>query len=120
MSLADGVGKAAPVQSSEGQTYLLDALSARTMSGHEVWDRSYRQVQRIDPGGSARNVTLPAEEDGLWFFIVNNSDQSSGEDLTVKIDAGGTLATVANDQACLVMCDGTTWYKVALFTVVAP
>lgn len=64
-------------------------------------------IQSVDPGGSARDVTLPAEAEGLIFLIINRSD--GAEDLTIKSDAPATLGTVSEDEAALLICDGTGW-----------
>lgn len=64
-------------------------------------------IQSVDPNGSARDVTLPAEAEGLFFIIINRSDNA--EDLTIKSDAPATLGTISEDEAAILMCDGTGW-----------
>lgn len=66
-------------------------------------------LQFLDPGGSARDLTLPAEadSDGLVFIIVNQSDDT--EIITIKDDAGGTVCTPTQAEAAVLVCDGTTW-----------
>ena len=72
-------------------------------------------LQFIDPAG-AREVILPAEASsaGLMFIIVNTAN--AAETITVKDDAGGTVATVAKDYRAICFCDGTTWYGMTCTT----
>jgi hypothetical protein len=114
MSLADGLGKAAPTAAIDGQVFLLDLVSIRTLAADETLTAGDRQIQVLDPA-AARDVTLPAAAAGLWFLIVNDSSEAMGEDITVD-DGTSDLAVIANDQACLFWCDGTSWYAVVLFT----
>lgn len=63
----------------------------------------------LDPDGSSRDVTLPAEDDseGLCFFILN--DGAGVEPLVVKDDGGSTILTSAFPENMFVYCDGTKW-----------
>ena len=65
----------------------------RTLSGNLVLLNSDAYVQYIDPGGSARDVTLPAEGTGNHAFWLYNSADAA-ETLTVKNDASATIATL--------------------------
>ena len=58
--------------------------------------------------GSAADVTLPAEAaaTGLVFYF---KESGSANDLTIKNDGGGTVATCAAGKAVWVACDGTNW-----------
>jgi hypothetical protein len=51
-------------------------------------------------------VDLPAETDGIYFWITN-SGASNG--LVVKNDGGSTIATVAFGEGALFVCNGTDW-----------
>lgn len=65
----------------------------------------------LDPGGSTRVVTLPAEASskGRFYIIVNTAD--GNEDLTVQEDgASTTIGLVARDEIGWFFCDGTTWW----------
>ena len=66
-------------------------------------------LQFLDPGGSGRTITLPAEADseGLLFLMVNTAD--AAEDLTVEDDAAGAVVTISENESAFVVCDGTTW-----------
>jgi len=67
-------------------------------------------VQFLDPGGSDRDVNLPAEADAekMLFFIINTAD-AAGEDLTIKNDGGDTIDVLLPGEAGLYSCDGTNW-----------
>lgn len=118
MSVSDGLGKAAAVSFLDGQIQLLNFLSKRTMAGHETWTEGYRQVQVVDPGGSARNVTLPAEQHGLWYLVVNNADAT--EAITVKNDAGTNVVVVGEDEAAFIWCDENAAWQFFVLVIDAP
>lgn len=75
------------------------------------------QFQALDPDGSNRDVTLPAEEasQGL-FFIIKNTANAGGEDLVVKDDAASTVVTLAQNQCSIVACDGSSWTSLGVIT----
>jgi len=58
-------------------------------------------IQKLDPGGSARTVTLPDNSDvaGAVFFIINAADAS--EDITVEDSEGNNLLTVGQNESGL-------------------
>jgi hypothetical protein len=58
---------------------------------------------------AARNLDLPAEaaSAGAYLFIYNASGGAFA--LTVRNPAAATVATVAQNKAAAVFCDGTTW-----------
>ena len=91
------------------QLRLAGGFEELTLTGALILDATSANFLRIDPGGSARNVTLPAEEssEGLFFRIYNIADAS--EALTVKNDGGDTIETFAQAEHGLVGCDGTAW-----------
>ena len=63
----------------------------------------------FDPGGSGRDLTLPAEASstGLLLVIMNTAD--AAETTLVKDDGGGAVVTIAQSEGGIVVCDGTTW-----------
>ena len=67
------------------------------------------QFQALDPGGSHRNVLLPAEEasQGLFFFIKNTA--GGAENLVVKNDGGDTKETLGQGKWGIFFCDGSSW-----------
>jgi len=78
-----------------------------------VTDAKY---QKLDPGGAHRDVNLPAEADstGLEFFIANAADNA--ENLVVKNDGAGTIATLNQNEAAIFICDGTNWVVMNVIT----
>lgn len=64
----------------------------------------------FDPGGSARNLDLPAEEvcQGVYLFVANKAD--AAEAITVRNDATGTVTVVGQSESCLLWCDGAAWH----------
>jgi hypothetical protein len=67
------------------------------------------QVFLFDPGGSARNVDLPAEEHckGVVIFLSNRAD--GAEVITVRNDAAATITTPTQNEASVLFCDGVSW-----------
>jgi hypothetical protein len=65
-------------------------------------------IQALDPGGSARTVTLPAERKGLSVVIANTADGS--EVITVNNDAAAAICTPTQNETATLWCDGTTWH----------
>lgn len=66
------------------------------------------QYQNLDPGGASRTVTLPANEDGLFYWIYNSADVI-GELLTVQTSAPATIVTLEAHEGALVFNNGTAW-----------
>lgn len=99
---------------SGGKRIGIPGLSAiETLSDNLTLDTTYGNLMALDPGGSARDVTLPAPFDGGWYFVVNTAD--AAETITVKDSGGGTIATVAQNRAVLVSSNATGWGQFALF-----
>ena len=71
----------------------------------------------LDPGGSARDVTLPAEAnaEGAVYRIFNVADAS--ENLVVKDDGGSTIVTIARQRGAVVKCSSAAWATVGEFLV---
>ena len=80
-----------------------------TLAGTKTLTPQDAQFQLLDPGGSHRNVDLPAEEasQGLFFVIKNTADDA--ENLVVRNDNGDDKETLAEDRWGIFMCDGTSW-----------
>lgn len=91
------------------QLRLAGGFENMTLATNLTLDSTSANYLRIDPGGSHRDVSLPAEEnsDGLFFQIFNSA--SGAENLVFKNDAGATIETVAQSEMCLLGCDGTNW-----------
>ncbi|HEV8653125.1 MAG TPA: hypothetical protein VG276_27965 [Actinomycetes bacterium] len=58
---------------------------------------------------AARNLDLPAEaaSAGAYLFIYNASGGAFS--LTVRNPAAATIATVAQNKAAILFCDGAAW-----------
>lgn len=88
---------------------LLNGVNAETIAGAKTLVLADSTFQIINGGGSDRDVNLPAETDGIWFWIKNSGASNA---LVVKNDAAATIATVANGEGALFVCDGTTWLNI--------
>lgn len=118
MSLADGLASAIAqaLLGSGHPVKIPELLSVRTLTGTDTLTNQARNIQRLDPGGAARNVLLPPEEDGLFYFFVNAAD--AAETISVKDDSNTTtVMSLAQNTAGCVYCAGTTWYKVYSGTI---
>lgn len=91
------------------QVRFKDGAELLTLAAAATFTRKTANILNVDPGGSARDITLPAEAEsnGLFFFIKNVADAK--ESLTIKNDAPATVVVLAQGQSALVFCDGTTW-----------
>ncbi len=86
---------------------VLETLSAnRTLTQAEVDDNN---IFTFDPGGSARNLVLPAEADcaGIVLFIHNAAD--AAEVITIQDDTPATVCTPTQNESATVWCDGVSW-----------
>jgi hypothetical protein len=81
-----------------------ESISANKTLVHK--DSTY---QLLDGGVSDYDVNLPAELDGLRYVILN---AGSTNNLVVKNDAGGTIATLTPGDVLDFVCDGTSWYGI--------
>jgi hypothetical protein len=90
---------------------LRGGFDAAELSGDLTLTLKSSQIQILDPGGSARNVTLPAVDEkdrGYWFLLYNAADAS--EAITVKNASAVTVATVQQDCYALVYVnDSNAW-----------
>ncbi len=87
---------------------VLETLGAnRTLTQAEV---DVSNMFTFDPGGSARNLVLPAEADnaGLILFIHNAADAT--EVITIQDDTPATVVTPTEDESAIVWCDGVSWF----------
>lgn len=108
------VGDAFGMTPSQAERLPRGGVRSATMTGNETWVAGNEvRLQKLDPGGSARTITLPAEENGngLWYFVKNEAD--AAETITIQDDASATVCSLTADQACIVACNGTAWYLVA-------
>jgi hypothetical protein len=107
----------APIGVPYGLFDVLGGAYSATLSGDLTLTTDYPLVVKLDPGGSARDVTLEAESGaaGRFRLIVNSADNP--EIITVKDDGAATISTPTQNQAALVYCDGTSWTEIAVFTI---
>jgi len=85
---------------------LLNGVNVETIAGDKTLTLADSTFQILNGGASDRDVDLPAETDGIYFWITN-SGGSNG--LVVKNDGGSTIATVAFGEGALFVCNGTDW-----------
>jgi hypothetical protein len=77
-------------------------------------------ILKMDPGGSARDVNLPAEGD-IEYWIVNAAD--AAENLVVKNDGGDTIATINQNESAFVYNAGksggteSSWVLIAIVAI---
>jgi len=84
--------------------------SVATLSANKTLVITDMVVQKLDPNGSDRDVTLPAEASSTdLLFIIFNMANGTGETLTVKTDAPATLGILEPEMVGIYHCDGTTW-----------
>ena len=85
---------------------LLNGVNVETIAADKTLTLADSTFQILNGGASDRDVDLPAETDGIYFWITN-SGGSNG--LVVKNDGGSTIATVAFGEGALFVCNGTDW-----------
>lgn len=85
--------------------------NTQTLSGDLVLVATSPVWQHLNPNGTPRNVTLPAEADstGLYFFVRNTASASY---LVVRDDTPTNLRSVRPGETSAFSCDGTTWTHV--------
>ncbi len=88
-----------------------------TLTGNDTLTVTSTYYQKLDPGGSARDVTLPAVADStnLDFMIVNAAD--AAENLVVKNAGGSTIGTINQNEAGIFSCDGSSWVLINVMTI---
>lgn len=118
MSTSDGLHSGQP-SIDQVTTHLIekDSIGVLTLSGDLELTAQHRKYLRIDPGGMARNVDLPAEgvSNGLVFVITNTAD--AAENLVVRNDTPATVVTISQNESATVVCDGVTWYHLGIHTI---
>ena len=95
---------------------LIDSgASIATLSGDLVLVNSSPKFQALDPGGSSRNVTLPAIDLRKSFYFKNAAD--AAENLVIKNAGGSTIVTLNQNEAAWVFNDGTNWTHGGVLTI---
>ncbi len=100
-------------------------FNAETLAASKTLTYQDSQFQALDPGGSGRDVALPAAgaRKGAFFWIANKAN--AAEALTLLQPDGSTnVCTIHQNEAAMVFCadDGATagaagWTLFALFTI---
>lgn len=102
----------APVQQSKpedlnrGNLYLQNS-NVETLDDDKTIENDDADLQVLDPDGSGRTVTLPEDENGLRYWIVNDAD--GAEDLTVNDSDDNEIDTVQQDESALFRNTGSGW-----------
>ena len=96
-----------------------------TLAGDKTIADADAMILKMDPGGSARDVTLPAEADvspaGRLYWIINAAD--AAENLVIKDDGGSTIATANQNESAVVYNAGksggteSSWVLVAVVAI---
>lgn len=110
----DPAGTATDLKTRLAQVLLEAAtMNTETLTGNKTLTDTDGAIQNLDPGGSSRDVSLPAEAtSNAAFIIVNAAD--AAEDLVVKSDAPVTIVTLKRGQSALLFSDGTTWRAIVM------
>jgi hypothetical protein len=71
---------------------------------------------RVVPTAS-RDYTLPAiaSSAGLWFVISNFS--AGANNVVVKKPDASTLVTLNQNEAAVIVCNGTDWFQMGVITI---
>lgn len=94
------------------------SMNVETLAATKTLAVTDKFYQKLDPGGSARNVVLPTESSSvdLDFQIINAAD--AAENLVVKASDGSTtIATINQNEEGIFVCDGTTWVLARVATI---
>ena len=96
-----------------------------TLAGDKTIADADAMILKMDPGGSARDVNLPAEAEvspaGRMYWIINAADAS--ENLVIKDDGGATIATANQNESAVVYNAGksggteSSWVLVAVVAI---
>jgi hypothetical protein len=95
------------------------AYNVETLAGAKTLVTTDAKYQKLDPDGSNRTVTLPAEADSVGLvFVVSNSGAPT-EELNVENDAAGSIVDIDGLEQTTLVCDGTTWIHMGLIDFIA-
>ena len=83
-------------------------MNTETLAGNKTLTDADGAIQNLDPGGSNRDVELPAEANTNSMFMIKNAADGV-EDLVIKSDAPATIVTLRRGQSAFLFSDGTTW-----------
>ena len=86
--------------------------NTETLTADKTLVLADKPVQVLDPGGSARTITLPVERDaseGKVFTIVNAAD--AAEALTINDPDASAVGKLERYQRATFFCNGTNWFN---------
>jgi len=89
------------------ETVKLDQ-NEETLAGTKTLVTTDKVVQKLDPNGASRDVTLPAITNNL-MFIIHNTSTVAAKNLVVKNPAAATLATLGPGMMGIFHCSSTAW-----------
>jgi len=83
--------------------------NTETLSGNKTIAATDKQYHFLNPGGVARDITLPIGALGMLFVIKNTG--SAGNSFTVKDNGGAAITNglIANNVAKGFYHDGSSW-----------
>lgn len=84
-----------------------------TLAGGKSLVARDSMIQMLDPDGSSRDIIVPADQDGLIYFIKNTASSGTA-DIVVKDQSSPaiTISTCANGETALVVCGIGGWVEV--------
>ena len=119
MSLTDGNGSRTSTEGTPviGPATFGELVADRTATGAITLTDQSRNIQRIDPDGSHRDVSFAAsaEKRGSYFRIINSA--GGAENLVVKNAAGTTLATLNQNEQGEFWHSGSAWIVLCVTTI---
>lgn len=95
----------------------LRSATAETLTGNRTLslaEAKFYGIWSFDPGGSGRNLTLPATADAPGEILMVTNLADAAETITVK-DGSTTICTIAQNQCALLFSTGATWAGVTSY-----
>ncbi len=103
-------------------TYLAKSMfnnqNVQAVSGDQLLDGTFRTLL-VDANGAEVDVTLPAAASSKWWLYYVKKTDASGNAVVIavtgggNIDAAATLSLAAQNDATLVISDGTQWWTLS-------
>lgn len=84
----------------------LNGVNTETIGGTKQLTVSDSTYQFLNGGALSRDVELPGEDDGIYFWLKNTGSSNT---LVVKDVSAATIITLAVGVSALVVCDGAAW-----------
>ena len=91
-------------------TQISGTINTESLSGAKTLVVTDYISQWLDPNGTNRDVTLPAESSSTnLIFIILNTANGTDENILVKDDSPATIKTLGPGMTGMFSCDGTSW-----------